>query len=114
AGDVSVQTPLMGTKVVFVAAVSILLTSNPIPISWWVGAFLAFFSVLLLGLPDLLKKNISIASVVLALLSAFCFALADVVVAQKASRFGTEAFIMFMITLNALVSCILIPFFKQG
>ena len=48
-GDVSVQTPLMGIKVLFVAAFSFMLDPAPIPIEAWLAAGLAAVVVFLIS-----------------------------------------------------------------
>jgi hypothetical protein len=49
-GDVSVLTPVMGIKVLAVAALSVALSGNPLPTRWWWAAGLASASAALLGL----------------------------------------------------------------
>lgn len=114
AGEVSIQTPLMGTKVIFVATYSVFLVPAPIPASWWVGAFLTFFAVLLLGLTDLFRKKISFHGVFYALLSSALYALTDVLTAREAPLFGKWAFLLGMGLCLALLSLTLIPFFHRS
>lgn len=114
AGEVSVQAPLMGTKVIFVATYSVFLVPAPIPASWWVGAFLTFFAILLLGLTDLFKKKVSFWAIFYAILSSALHALTDVLTAREAPLFGRWPFILgFGLGLAAL-SLMLIPFFRKS
>ena len=48
-GDVSVATPVLGTKVILVALLSTLLTGESVPARWWGAAVLATAATALLG-----------------------------------------------------------------
>lgn len=113
-GDVSVQTPLMGIKVIFVALLTTLVTGAPIPFSWWVGASLAFLAILILGLPDLLKRSISILSIIYVVLGCLCFALADVLMQENAPLYGGPRFVFLTFLFLATLSLMMIPFFHRG
>lgn len=113
-GEVSVQAPLMGTKVIFVATYSVFLIPAPIPVSWWIGAFLTFFAILLLGLTDLFKKKISFWGVFYALLSSALYALVDVITTREAPLFGRWPYFLAMGMTLAFLSLGLIPFFKKS
>ncbi len=113
-GDVSVQTPIMGTKMVFVAAFSTLLGAGAVPLSWWWGAFMGMVGVFLLsGLKFKQQGNVWI-SIALALLSAACYGLCDVLVSQHAKDFSPTAFPIVMMGVNAVLSFTVIPFFRGG
>lgn len=112
-GDVSVQAPLMGTKVIFVATYSLFFINTPIPASWWVGVFLTFFAILMLGISDLFRKKVSLLGVFLALASSALYALTDVLVAQEAPLFGRWPFIFGTVATGAVMSLGLIPFFRK-
>lgn len=114
AGEISVQTPLMGTKVIFVATYSVFLVPSPIPTSWWIGAFLTFFAILLLGLTDLFRKKISFWGVFYAILSSALYALTDVLTAREAPLFGRWPFLLMMGMGLAVLSLTLIPFFRKS
>jgi drug/metabolite transporter (DMT)-like permease len=49
-GDVSVTTPVMGTKVILVALFSSLLRVGEVPLQWWIGAALSTAAIGLLHL----------------------------------------------------------------
>src|SRR5687768_12732514 len=49
-GDVSVATPVVGTKVVFVAVFVTLLVGDPLPIDYWVSAAMSAAGIALLNL----------------------------------------------------------------
>lgn len=113
-GDVSVQTPLMGIKVIFVALFTILITGVAIPFTWWVGAGLAFVAILILGLPDLFKRSISMLSIVYVVLGCLFFGLADVLIQENASKYGGSPFILLTFGFLAVQSLVMIPFFTKG
>ncbi len=87
-GDVSVATPLMGSKVIFVAAISVILLPEPVQISWWIAAMLAFWSVWLLRVGRPADRNRLLVSIAFALLSAFSLAVCDVLVQRYGAEWG--------------------------
>lgn len=111
-GDVTVQTPLQGTKVIFVATYSLFLIPGEIPFSWWVGVTLTFLSILIIGSKDLFTKRHSILSIVYTIISSACFAITDVMVAKEAPLFGRWPFIYGVVISFAFLSIFLIPFFR--
>lgn len=111
-GDVSVQTPLQGTKVIFVATYSLFLIPGEIPLSWWAGVILTFLSILLIGSKDLFTKRHSVLSIAYTIISSACFAMTDVLVAKEAPLFGRWPFIYGNVISFAFLSLFLIPFFR--
>jgi drug/metabolite transporter (DMT)-like permease len=73
-GDVSVQSPLMGSKVVFVAALSVVFGAETIGAHWWSAAALTMIAVFLLGYTRWQGVTHLGRAVGLALASAFFFA----------------------------------------
>lgn len=112
-GAISIQTPLMGTKVLFVATFTLFLVPGPIPIQWWIGAFLTFFGVLTLGLPDVLNRLASLKSMFFTLASAAFFALTDVLIEVESPKFGKSAFLLTFMFFLALFVLALVPFFTK-
>lgn len=114
-GDVSVQTPIMGTKVLFVAMFSVLLGAGPVPWPWWVAALLSVLAIFILSKPDRLEhKNFARVkvTVIMSLSSAFIFGLCDVVIQKYSSFFGDGPFLALMFFFNGVFSCALYPFFE--
>lgn len=112
-GAISIQTPLMGTKVLFVATFSLFIIPGPIPIQWWFGAITTFVAVLMLGLPDVLNRLVSPQAIFSTLTSAAFFGLADVFIEREAPLFGKIPFLLLLTTFMSLFSLILIPFFPS-
>jgi len=113
-GDVSIQTPLMGTKNIFVALGSLILLPQAIPISWWLGAIMAFLAILILGLPELLKKNLSYRAVFYVIIACAGFGIRDVLIEREAPIFGRNAFLLCMFGFIAIECLALIPLFRKG
>lgn len=92
-GDVSLVTPLMGTKVVFVALGVVVLTGGmPSPPLWW-ASFLTMAGIFTMGLADRRGGNHVLFTVAVALSSAAVFGINDVLVSAWAEDFGTLSFL---------------------
>ena len=111
-GDVSVATPLMGSKVLFVAFFSVILLPEAIPLSWWLAAFLTFWSLWLLRVGRPADKKRLWLSIVFAVSSALSFAVCDVLVQRYGEVWGFERFIPLVFGMVALGSFAFIPFFN--
>jgi len=111
AGDVSVQTPVMGSKVVFAVIFLAALGKEAVSGEIWTSAALAFVGVALLGYSGRRGGSV-VAGLLLALLSAVFFAAADVMVGLHGAAFGARPFVVIMIAVNAALSHALIPFFR--
>jgi drug/metabolite transporter (DMT)-like permease len=79
-GDVSVTTPVMGTKVILVALFSSLLRVGEVPLQWWIGAALSTAAIGLLHLGGEARHRHVGRTVLLAFGSATSFSLGDVLV----------------------------------
>jgi drug/metabolite transporter (DMT)-like permease len=112
-GDVSVQTPVMGSKAVFVVLFAVLMGVELIRVNLVVAAVLSMCAVALLGFAGGRSKRIG-RTVVLALLSALFFAGSDTMVAAWGGSFGGPLFLLIVIVTNALLSLTLLPFFQEG
>lgn len=93
-GDVSLVTPLMGTKAVFVAIGITLLAGRSPSVSLWIAASLTAFGIFLMGAKNLHAREPGFIPVAAAaLLSAATFALCDVFVRMWAEPFGAMTFL---------------------
>lgn len=113
-GDVSVATPLLGGKVLFVALFSTLVLGNVLPLGWWLGAILAGAGIFFLGqAPGQPAAHSRLAlTVVLSILSVCAFAFMDVCMAGWGAEFGFQRFISFQQVVTFGLSLTLVPFFK--
>lgn len=92
-GDVSLVTPIMGTKVVFVALGAALILRESLPSSLIFAAILAMVGILVIGIPELLRGRDFLMTLVYTLLSSAAFAACDLMVQSWAPRFGELAFL---------------------
>ncbi len=112
-GDVSVATPLMGSKVIFVAAISVIVLPEPVPLAWWFAAMLAFWSVWLLRVGRPADRRRLVVSITFALLSAASFAVCDVMVQRHGAEWGFERFVPLVFGMAAVFSIGFMPFFRD-
>ncbi|GAB4276954.1 MAG: hypothetical protein Tsb0018_07840 [Opitutales bacterium] len=113
-GDISVQGPVMGIKIVIVAALSVFLGVGVVSGVWWVAASLASFAIFLLGLSGLKSARRIHAGIFFAVGASIFFALEDVLIQKWASEgdFGELNFIAVAMLALAVESIGLIPFFR--
>lgn len=112
-GDVTVTTPVMGSKVIMVALFTVLLGAGETPLRWWIGAGLSAVAVLLLNLgPGLGTKRHVGRTVLLAWLSASSYGLGDVCIQKWAPGWGAAAFAPAMFGWVGIYSLALIPVFS--
>lgn len=104
AGDVSLVTPLMGTKVVITALVASGLAGTRLPAGLWVAALLTSVGILVLGGPELRRGQGRGWAIGLCLLSSSIFAGADVLIGHWAAGFGRALFLASMFTGIGLIS----------
>lgn len=110
-GDVSVTTPVMGTKSILVAAMASGLFAVQIPASWWWAAGLCALAVLLLGWNGGVPHRRVGFTIVLTTASAVTYALSDVLVQRWAPVWGLGRFLPLMFALMGVFSIGFIPFF---
>ena len=112
-GDVSVATPLMGSKVIFVAAISVIILPEPVPLAWWIAAMLAFWSVWLLRVGRPADRRRLVVSIAFALLSAASFAVCDVLMQSYGAEWGFRRFAPIVFGMVAILSIGFMPFFRD-
>lgn len=112
-GDVSVATPLLGTKVLFVAVFAVLINGVSIPPALWGAGVLVVLALFLLRGPAGGATHNFGLTVILSLASAASFALCDSFFQQFAQIWGYSRFIPTVFIIGALLTCGLIPFFPK-
>ncbi len=112
AGDVSVQAPLMGTKVVFVALYSYFLKPDEVPPLLWFASALAAAAVFFIGGASVRALRSAGATIFFSLLSCAFFGLSDTLMGYRSAAFGTEWFIVAVAATFGVLSLLLIPFCK--
>lgn len=115
-GDVSVATPLLGGKVLFVALFSTLILGNVLPFSWWIGAVLAGTGVFFLGQnPGVgTQTNRLGLTILLSVFSVASFAMMDILIAGWGQRFGFQRFVVVQQVVTFGLTMGLIPLFKDS
>jgi len=105
-GDVSLVTPVLGSKVVFVAAATSLLIAGGMSALMWIAAVLTTGGIFMMSATDFkTPRGARLAGPVsMALVSASFFALADVVMQKFAPQFGGRMFLAVMSGTNGLLS----------
>jgi len=111
-GDVSVTTPVMGTKVILVALFSSLLRVGEVPLQWWLGAALSTAAIGLLHLGGEARHRHVGRTVVLTFCSATSFSLGDVLLQKWVPGWGWGNYFPPMALMIGLLSCALVPFFS--
>jgi drug/metabolite transporter (DMT)-like permease len=111
-GDVSVTTPVMGTKVVLVALFSSVLRVGEVPWAWWIGAGLSTAAIALLHLGDGARHRRVGRTVLLAAASAAAFGLGDVLLQKWVPAWGAGNYFPAMFALVGLMSAAFVPFFS--
>jgi drug/metabolite transporter (DMT)-like permease len=111
-GDISIATPVLGTKVVFVALLVFLTGGEELGWKLWVATFLTTLALALLGGEWRANRERLLVSVGFAFLASIAFAATDVMQQLWVPAFGFGHFgpVMFL-TVGAL-SFALIPFFS--
>lgn len=117
-GDVSIATPVLGTKIILVAFFSVLLLTDPVPLKWWVAAALSVAAIVLLNrqpkgsMCEIRAANIG-PTIAAAFGAALAFAANDVLVQKWTPLWGAGRFLPIMFALLALWSFGLFPLFSK-
>jgi drug/metabolite transporter (DMT)-like permease len=116
-GDVSVATPVMGLKIILVAAFSAFLFTKPLTTKMWLAAALATAGVVLLNLSGKKQgapQNPHVGfTIVTAALAALSYAVFDVLIQKWSPAWGLGRFLPIMMGLVGLYSFSLIPLFEK-
>jgi drug/metabolite transporter (DMT)-like permease len=107
-GDVSVATPALGAKTIYVAWFSTLVLGEKVPWQLWLAACLTFGAILLLNLGRHPIRHPG-RTIALALGSAACYACFDVLVQKWSPVWGVGRFLPVMFGMAALLSCAFLP-----
>jgi len=110
-GDVSVATPVLGTKVIFVAFFGALVGTEVVSSGMWLAALITSIATALLGSGGGKRAHPLGRSIFFGLTAAANFALTDVCMQAWASAWGLGYFAPAMFVCMGLYSFALIPFF---
>lgn len=109
AGDVSVFTPLMGTKVLFVALFTVLIARIPLPGTWWWSCLMAGSGIALISYDRRGSGRRVGPAVLWSLAAAAVFALTDLLVQLGVPRVGYPRFAPIMFGTMGILSFWYIP-----
>lgn len=113
-GDVSVSTPLLGTKVVLVTLFSVFLMGKPLPISWWGASVLATLGIAMISYTPGGSHRHLAQAVAWSLAAAALFALTDVLVQGWVPRVGYSRFAPVMFGVMGICSLLHLPVLLHG
>ena len=108
-GDVSVATPILGTKVLMTALFGALFLPGGVAPHLWIGAILGTAGVVLVGLQPGVRRGKALRAVGWGLGSAAVFSLTDVIVARAAHPIGFCLFGPSMMLVMAAMSVWVLP-----
>lgn len=113
-GDVSVSTPLLGTKVVLVTLFSVFLMGKPLPVSWWGASVLATLGIAMISYTPGGSHRHLAQAVAWSLAAAALFALTDVLVQGWVPRVGYSRFAPVMFGVMGICSLLHLPTLLYG
>ena len=106
-GDVSLVTPIMGTKVVFVAIGVVVLTGSSPSAALWLAAVLTPLGILIMSVADFRNGHHFLFTIGVTLASAALFGVCDVLVNGWAEDFGAMTFLTVGSVLVSVLSLIM-------
>ncbi len=110
-GDVTVATPLLGSKVIFVAAIGWVVFGTALSPFQWLAAGLATVGVIAMGLTDLRRSGKSGLTTLTALGCALAFAFTDTMIQAWGGGFGVWSFLSLQFLALGGLSLGLLPLF---
>jgi drug/metabolite transporter (DMT)-like permease len=110
-GDVSVATPLLGAKVIFVALVTWVVFGTQLNTTQWIAAGLATLGVVAMGVTDFQRGGRTGVTTLTALGCAAAFAVTDAMIQAWGGRFGVWSFLALQFSALGVLSLGLLPIF---
>ncbi|MCD8535309.1 MAG: DMT family transporter [Verrucomicrobia bacterium] len=111
--DISLVTPILGTKTVFVAFfAAAVIHEGTLPATMWIAALLTALAIFILGWTDFKKGEFISLGILYTIVATAFFGLCDTLVAHWARSFGVFSFSAVMFITAALLSLAVIPFFR--
>lgn len=111
-GDVTVQIPMLGIKVVFVALFLVWITGVELQTKIMVASFITTVAVFIMGMSSVKFSKKMLYTIVLVLIANAAFAFSDCLIQINMSKVGTLWFMFFMYNTTMLFSFFVIPFFR--
>ncbi len=112
-GDVSVATPVLGSKVIFVALFSVMLGTAEVTATMWIAVALTAVATALLGGGGSVKnRDVILRSMLYGFCAAACFAYTDVLQQRWVPLWGFNHYAPTQFLTVAVLSFGLVPFFR--
>ncbi|HEX8913917.1 MAG TPA: EamA family transporter [Humisphaera sp.] len=112
-GDVSVATPVVGTKVIFVAFFVWQVAGTPVILDHWVAAGMSAAGIALLNMGGGSgKRGHLVLTIVASLAAAACYGLFDALVRKCSPAWGVGRLLPTVMGMSALLSVALLPIFE--
>ena len=108
-GDVSVATPLLGSKVIFVGLLGWGLFGIQLPTGQWLAAAFATTGVVVMGVSDFHLGQRSTSTIILALGCAAAFAVTDLLIQSWGADFGVFSFLPLQFVALGVISFAMLP-----
>ncbi len=114
AGDVSVQTPMMGMKVVFVALLTMMIRPEDVSPGIWLAVALSAAAMFLIAGGSLAMMRANTAAVGWSLLACAGYASTDLFMAYGSEGFGRAAFLPVTLWFMGAASLLCLPLVREG
>lgn len=108
-GDVSIATPVLGVKVIFVAFILTVFIGQQLPGSVWIAAILAACGIAVIQWTGQADSRRAVFTILFAVAAAVSFATFDVLVQQWSPKWGTGRFLPIVYWMVGLLSLAMIP-----
>lgn len=112
-GDVSVATPVLGSKVVFVALFTVLFGLEQLGNSIWLAVLLTAAATALLGGGSHAQRDAIVRSLIYGFSAALAFAMTDITQQRWLPQWGLVPYMTTLFTTMALLSLALLPLFMK-
>lgn len=114
AGDVSVQTPMMGFKVVFVALMTMVIRPEDVSPGVWLAVALSAAAMFLIAGGSLAMMRANVGAVGWSLVACAGYASTDLFMAYGSDGFGRDAFLPVTLWFMGLASLLCLPLVREG
>ncbi len=111
-GDVSVVTPILGTKVIWVAGFSVLLAGRTLSPHIWIAVFLTALGTAVMGFQPGTHPRRVVLSIGAALATSCSFGLTDVLIQKYSPSWGFGSFVPTMFLVVGVLSLGFLPVLK--
>ena len=108
-GDVSIATPIFGTKVIFVAILLAFLVGESLPLAVWMAAMLATLGIGMIQWTGRQEPKRVLTTIAFALGAATSYALYDCLVQRWTPKWGTGRFLPIVFWIVGIMSLTMIP-----